>query len=87
MTGELTRPRKRHQPSRTETIPHSDIIGNYETRKLAGAGSKPVTRHTLLRWRELHGFPEPIRILRSGELWDRRAVRAWLAEWSTRSID
>lgn len=41
---------------------------------------KPVQRHTLIRWREHHDFPAPIKKLRQGELWDAQDVRAWLAE-------
>jgi hypothetical protein len=62
------------------TVRVSDLLGNYEVRRLAArklGQARPVQRHTLIRWRELHDFPEPIKKLRSGELWDARHVRAW----------
>ena len=61
-----------------------DIIGNIEVRTLAGREleqRKPITRATLIRWRDLHDFPEPFRVLKGTphtELWDRREVVAWL---------
>jgi hypothetical protein len=61
-----------------------DIIGNYEVRALIGRQTgrpKMLDRHTLIRWREKEGFPEPIRTLKgtpATELWDRTAVLAWL---------
>lgn len=64
-------------------VPPRDILGNLETRRLAGralGGRKPVTRATLIRWRETGGFPDPIRKVAAGELWDRREVVAWLRE-------
>jgi predicted DNA-binding transcriptional regulator AlpA len=56
-----------------------DIIGNGQVRKLCGG----VARGTLIRWRKHNGFPPPIRTIpgpgsSSVELWDRRAVKAWL---------
>lgn len=65
----MSEPRTTREPLRPR-----DILGNAEVRKLAGG----ITRHTLLRWRELHAFPEPFKRLECGELWDRREVRAWL---------
>ena len=60
-----------------------DIMGVYATRLMLGRAlrddRKPITRHTLLDWRERQGFPEPLKAPAAGvELWDRRVVRAWL---------
>lgn len=69
-----------------------DILGNAEVRRLCGG----VTRATLLRWRAVGGFPDPIRRLECGELWDRRQVREWhdlwtaghrMAEWQAAHAD
>jgi hypothetical protein len=63
-----------------DAIAIEDIIGRGEIRSLAGG----VTHRTLQQWRaglNLKGagpFPEPIRELESGPLFDRRAVCAWL---------
>lgn len=66
---------------RTDLIPINCILGNLEVRSLcSGRRAKPVTRETLQRWRKTRRFPKPIRELASGELWDRRAVKAWLNE-------
>lgn len=65
------------------TIPISVIIDNAGTRELCGG----VSRHTLIRWRADHDFPEPILTLTTTELWDRREVEAWLkktAGWRRR---
>ena len=73
----VARPAGEHPP---ETIPVADIIGRGEIRVLAGG----VTHRSLQQWRagfNLAGrgpFPEPIRELESGPLFDRRAVIAWL---------
>lgn len=64
----------------SDCIPPADILGNAEVRALAGG----VTRHTLIAWRTRHGFPEPIRTLEVGELWDRRAVKRWLRRYRSR---
>lgn len=62
-------------------VPARDILGPYEVRAYAGRrlGKRTVTRATLARWRT-RGFPEPFRTVKAAELWDRRAVRAWLDE-------
>jgi hypothetical protein len=56
------------------TIPVADIIGPGEIRKMAGG----VTRKTLMTWRERPDFPPPVKSLGIGDLFDRRAVQAWL---------
>jgi hypothetical protein len=62
----------------------ADIIGPGEIRQMAGG----VTRKTLMTWRERPDFPAPVKSLGIGDLFDRRAVQAWLtsihrgpAEW------
>lgn len=58
-----------------EPIPTREIIDPLGIRRLAGN----VTRTTLNRWRDRDDFPDPIPTsARSTELFDRRAVRAWL---------
>ena len=57
-----------------DPIRPQDILGNAEVRRICGN----ITRSTLIRWRELHGFPKPIRTLEAGELWNRHEVREWL---------
>lgn len=67
------------------TIPVADIIGALEIRNMAsGRRQTPISRHTLAAWRT-GDFPQPIRVLDGAgpggspvELWDRRAVKAWL---------
>ena len=58
-----------------------DIVGNAAVRTIAAyylKQHKPVTRPTLLRWRQLRDFPAPLDCPRAGtELWDAREVRAW----------
>jgi hypothetical protein len=75
------------EPARTVRV--VDIIGNAEVRRLAGrllttsnrkTDNKPITRATLIAWREREDFPAPIRRLDSGDVWDRREVRAWLEQ-------
>jgi hypothetical protein len=60
-----------------------DLMGVYAVRRMLGRAlredRKPITRHTLLSWREKYGFPEPLNAPGAGvELWDRRIVKAWL---------
>jgi hypothetical protein len=61
-------------------IAHEDIIGPGEIRDLAGG----VTRATFKLWRDgksLAGagpFPQPIRTVEQGELFDRQQVLEWL---------
>lgn len=58
-------------------IDPADIVGTLEVRQMAGG----VSRQTLLRWRSDQGFPQPIVVLQGDvPLWDRREVKAWLAE-------
>lgn len=59
-----------------QTVPVADIIGNQEVRELCGG----IERGLLIRWRKLEEFPEPIRTLACGELWNRQDVMAWLQE-------
>jgi predicted DNA-binding transcriptional regulator AlpA len=77
-TGDLTR---------LAIHPH-DIIGNEQARSIAAhylGQTTPVTRNSLIKWREKRGFPQPLDTPRAGvELWDAREVRAWCekhAEW------
>jgi predicted DNA-binding transcriptional regulator AlpA len=70
-------------PCEPPCIHPRDIIGNGQVRRLCATGSKPISRGTLIRWRAHNGFPPPIRTIpgpgsSSVELWDRRAVKAWL---------
>jgi hypothetical protein len=57
-----------------------DIISRAEIRQLAGG----ITHRTLQQWRAGRNlkttgpFPDPIRELECGPLFDRRAVCAWL---------
>lgn len=78
-----------------ELVNTRDLMDTLAVRKLCGrwlghrnrsGHFQPVTRHTLLRWRELHGFPQPLDTphVSTCELWDRRAVRAWIKEWTER---
>lgn len=66
-------------------MPTAAIIGPGEILELAGVGWR-----TLGNWRSgknLAGagpFPEPIRCLKSGDLFDRRAVSEWLREHRAR---
>jgi predicted DNA-binding transcriptional regulator AlpA len=57
-------------------VPLRHLIGNRKVRQLCGN----ITRHTLLDWRKRRGFPEPVRTIDRTEIWDSRAVRAWLRE-------
>lgn len=68
-------------PCESPCIHPRDIMSNMQVRKYAGG----IQRGTLIRWRELKGFPAPIRTVpgpgsSSVELWDRRQVRQWLKE-------
>jgi hypothetical protein len=72
-------------PPARPTIPIHEIVGAAQVRNLAsGRRHKPISRHTLIAWRE-GDFPKPIRTLEGAgpggsdvELWDGREVRAWL---------
>lgn len=69
-----------------------DLIGALDIRTMAsGRRRTPISRHTLAAWRNTdsyppgEAFPEPIAVLAGAgpggsavELWDRRAVKAWL---------
>jgi hypothetical protein len=62
------------------------LAGNEAVRRTCGWAlnrkEKPVTRKTLIYWRERHGFPEPLDAPRAGvELWDIREVRAWAKQY------
>ena len=70
---------RRHQ--RLDIHPN-DIVGTVAVRKIAarylGHEWRPVTRPTLIKWRQHRGFPEPLPCPRAGvELWDAREVREW----------
>lgn len=71
-----------------------DIIGNLAVRKMLGRAfredRKPMTRATLIAWRARRGFPAPLDTPSAGhcgttriELWDRQAVKRWIAERGT----
>jgi len=69
-----------------------DIVGNAAVRKIAGyyLGHewRPVTRPTLLKWREQRGFPAPLPCERAGtELWDAREVREWCKAHAARRAE
>lgn len=60
-----------------------DLMGVYAVRRMLGRAlrddKKPITRHTLLRWRDREGFPDPLNAPAAGvELWARPIVKAWL---------
>lgn len=85
-TATAPRPRRRRIRSREKglTLPADEIVTTAVVRKMLGHGRKPVTRHTLLRWRSPdtnpygRPFPEPFRIVDGVELWDAREIRAWI---------
>jgi hypothetical protein len=62
-----------------------DLADSLAVRKMCGralrADRKPITRHTLIRWRE-RDFPAPLDTpyVTTCELWDRRAVRQWIRD-------
>lgn len=60
------------------TVKIEDIVGVGEILTLAGI----TNRRVLIAWRarKPHPFPKPIRQLAAGEVWDRRAVAAWLRD-------
>lgn len=58
----------------SEPVPPADMIGNAQVRELCGG----ITRHTLAAWRRERGFPDPAAAIDRTEIWDRRAVTAWL---------
>jgi hypothetical protein len=71
-----------------EPVNPRNLIDNEHTRRMLGrkfrADRKPITRHTLIAWRASRGFPDPLDAPGvSLELWDRRAVRAWIAAQGT----
>ena len=62
-----------------------DLADTAAVRKMCGRAlrtdRKPITRHTLLRWREHEGFPAPLDTPQvAGDLWDRRLVRQWIKD-------
>jgi hypothetical protein len=69
-------------PITGDLIDPVDIIGPGEIRHLAGG----VTRATMKHWREGRNtrgagtFPQPFKTVSGVELYDRRAVLAWLEE-------
>lgn len=75
-----------------QTVRTRDLMGVYAVRAMLGRAlrddHKPITRHTLLRWRDKYGFPEPLKTPHAGvELWDRRVVKAWLDAHQPRKED
>lgn len=75
-TGDLTR----------LDIHPDDLLSNESARQLCAhylGQEVPVTRATLIRWRQARGFPAPLPCSRAGvELWDARQVRAWVQEYA-----
>lgn len=64
----------------TEPIKPRDIVDTVDIRKMADVSQ----RHTLIRWRRDPTFPKPIKVTGRGiELFDRQAVKAWLASRDT----
>jgi hypothetical protein len=63
-----------------------DLADSLAVRKMCGralrADRKPITRHTLIRWRSHGTFPRPLPTpyVTTCELWDRRAVRQWIRD-------
>jgi hypothetical protein len=60
-----------------------DLMSVYAVRRMLGRAlredRKPITRHTLLNWRNKEGFPDPVNAPSAGvELWSKPIVRAWL---------
>lgn len=65
------------------------LIGALQIRRIASGRPQPISRHTLTAWRT-GDFPEPVAVLEGAgpggnpvELWDARAVTAWLRERKT----
>lgn len=72
----MTAVRRSKRAFGTTPLLPKQIVGNSEVRRMCGG----ITRHTLIRWRDLEQFPTPIRTLDAGELWDAREVQAWLKQ-------
>jgi hypothetical protein len=69
----------------TVAISPKYLVDTAEVRRIAGRSlspsRKPVTRQTLIVWRQRHGFPKPLKAPKvAGELWDVREVRLWVRE-------
>lgn len=73
-----TRKRKTRSRARDLVVPVDEIVGNAAVRRMCSTTKTPITRHTLIRWRETEEFPQPIRVTDGVELWDAREVRDWL---------
>lgn len=56
-----------------KTIRPEDLAGRAELR----AALDGISYQTLRRRMAEPGFPEPVRVLEIGEVWDLRAVRKW----------
>lgn len=62
-----------------------DLILTAKARELAGKPGPPVSRPTLIRWRQTRGFPEPVASLKVGrgakaqvvDIYSRADVVAW----------
>lgn len=84
MSPQRRRPRRRTRSrQRGLTIPVDEIITTTTVRKMVSATKTPVTRHTLIRWRDpdlspYPRFPQPVRVVDGVELWDAREIRAWI---------
>ena len=50
------------------------MIDNPAIRRMLG----DIARNTLLSWRKTRGFPEPVKTLSIGDIWDLREVREWI---------
>lgn len=75
----------------TEPVPPGFIIGPATARQLASKARRPggpksgrqnteITRRTFIAWRRVRGFPEPFLTVEGMDLYDARAVRAWVRE-------
>jgi predicted DNA-binding transcriptional regulator AlpA len=69
-------------PTRAEPIEPKHIIDGMTARRLCrnlNQRRQPLSRNTFGRWRRERAFPAPIVTTESGvELWDQRAVLAWV---------
>lgn len=65
----------------TRHVEAANIVGLAEVCEIIGFSDGYVT---LLLKDESSGFPQPIRTIRQGRLWDAQEVRTWRATWDDR---
>lgn len=73
-------------PDPSRMVRAGDLIHSTKARELAGKPGPPISRPTLLRWRETRGFPEPVAELKVGrgrkaqtvDVYSRKDVVAWV---------